>query len=224
MKLLLILGIPAFFLFLYNAFPGAFSTEEKLYRFIYLFLLLLFVGGGLFFGTRQEVAQKIRHLMIWGCLCLLFITGYSFKDDVLFLGDRVKGELIPSSARETENGAVTVKKALDGHFYLQAMVNGFPIVFLVDTGATGVVLAPHDAQRLGFHADNLTFNKVMHTANGTVRGASIRLQSLAVANIFLDNLPATVNSAAMSESLLGMEFLQRLRGYEVRGDSLFLYP
>jgi aspartyl protease family protein len=104
------------------------------------------------------------------------------------------------------------------------MVNGSRVTFLVDTGASDIVLSPADARRIGFDPDSLVFDQLASTANGTVSGATIRLDSLAVGTIEMNGLPATVNGAEMSESLLGMEFLSRLRGWRVENGVLTLVP
>jgi aspartyl protease family protein len=95
---------------------------------------------------------------------------------------------------------------------------------MVDTGATDIVLAPDDARRIGFDPATLVFDQFAETANGTVGGAAIRLDSLVVGSIEMNRLPATVNAADMSESLLGMEFLNRLHGWRVENGVLTLVP
>ncbi len=100
------------------------------------------------------------------------------------------------------------------------MVDGTPVRFLVDTGATSVVLSPNDARRLGYDPAKLSFTGFADTANGTVRTAPIRLGNLVVGDIRLTDLPAEVNQAAMGSSLLGMRFLDHLRSYEVRDGML----
>ena len=94
--------------------------------------------------------------------------------------------------------------------------------FLVDTGASGIVLSPADAMRIGFDPVELSFTGYAETANGTVRTAAVRLGSIEIGPIRIDDLPATVNQAAMRGSLLGMSFLERLRSYEVRDGALIL--
>ena len=98
------------------------------------------------------------------------------------------------------------------------------VTFLVDTGATDVVLAPDDAQRIGCDMANLKFTQFAETANGTVRGAPVTLQSLIIGPIDITGMPATVNGAEMSDSLLGMAFLNRLSGWRVENGVLTLEP
>jgi aspartyl protease family protein len=103
-----------------------------------------------------------------------------------------------------------------------ATVNGLPVDFLVDTGASDIVLSPADAARLGYAPESLHFTRQYVTANGIGRGAPVRLGSLAVGPIAYADLPASVNEAPMAESLLGMTFLRRLESYEVRRDVMIL--
>src|SRR3546814_873500 len=99
---------------------------------------------------------------------------------------------------------------------------GWRVDFLIDTGASEIVLSPADAQRLGYSPENLSFTRQYVTANGIGRGAPIRLDSLAVGPIVYAGLPASVNEAPMGESLLGITFLRRLESYEVRRDVMIL--
>ena len=109
-----------------------------------------------------------------------------------------------------------------GHFIVEASVNGEPLRFMVDTGASSIFLTPDDAARLGWPPQRLTFSERYGTAAGEVRAAPVRLRSLRIGQLELYDLPASVGEDPGSISLLGMTFLQRLEGYQVRGDTLTL--
>ena len=80
------------------------------------------------------------------------------------------------------------------------------------------------ARRIGIDPARLDYDQYAETANGTVRGAAIRLDSIAIGPIAMRQIPAAVNGADMSESLLGMEFLKRLKGWRVENGQLTLVP
>jgi clan AA aspartic protease (TIGR02281 family) len=109
-----------------------------------------------------------------------------------------------------------------GHFLLEAVVNGVPIDFLVDTGASHVVLTIPDARRLGITANDLEFTQEFQSANGTVRAAPVELRELRIGQLSLFDLEASVNGGPLPISLLGMSFLQRLSSYEVADGRLIL--
>ena len=115
-----------------------------------------------------------------------------------------------------------IRVGASGHFSVTATVNGRPVDFLIDTGASDIVLSPADARRIGYDPARLSFTRQYYTANGIGRGAPVRLDSFASGPIAYDGLAASVNEAPMSESLLGMTFLRRLDSYEVRRDVMIL--
>jgi clan AA aspartic protease (TIGR02281 family) len=109
-----------------------------------------------------------------------------------------------------------------GHFYLDAEVNGTPVHFLVDTGATLVSLSPQDARAIGLAPEELNFSAVMSTANGTARAAPLQLRSLRLGQLEVEDVPAVVMEQPMGVSLLGLSFLNRLQGYSIRDGRLTL--
>ena len=139
------------------------------------------------------------------------------------MAERVVGALDPAQGVESA-GAVTYHANRSGHFVIAAEVEGEPVLFLVDTGASDVVLSPADAARLGFDLNTLDYSNRYRTANGIGQGAPVVLAQVALGPIRLDDVQASVNLAAMDVSLLGMSFLSRLAGYEVAGERLTLRP
>ena len=103
-----------------------------------------------------------------------------------------------------------------------AEVEGVEILFLVDTGASQVILTAEDAERLGHRVDFLEFSERFQTANGEIRGAPLLLSELRIGDLEIEDVRASVIRAPMSTSLLGMSFLSRLEGYEVGEEGLIL--
>jgi aspartyl protease family protein len=124
------------------------------------------------------------------------------------------------------DGAGDLEQIIDagphGHFLVEAVVNGVPVDFLVDTGASHVVLSLEDARRLGFTPDHLRFTQKFQSTNGTVRAAPVALRELRIGQLRLFDLEASVNGGPLPISLLGMSFLQRLTSYEVARGRLIL--
>jgi clan AA aspartic protease (TIGR02281 family) len=136
--------------------------------------------------------------------------------------DEADGEADGEETDETLSSELAIRKDASGHFLLEAVVQGVAIRFLVDTGASDVVLSPEDARRLHLNAAALDFSLEYQTANGTVRAAPVRLRHVRVGQLELTDVEASVNEAPMGISLLGMSFLERLDGYAVEGDRLIL--
>jgi aspartyl protease family protein len=121
-------------------------------------------------------------------------------------------------------GAGAVAKGPDGHFWAEAQVNGKPVRFLVDTGATAVALTAADAQRLGLRTADLKYGYNVTTAGGSARAAAVTLASVSIDGARLDNVQALVVSDGLDVSLLGMSYLGRLTRFEATRDTLRLEP
>jgi aspartyl protease family protein len=118
----------------------------------------------------------------------------------------------------TVNRAVYRADAL-GHVTLTASVNGARVPFLVDTGASLVGLTPEDAKAAGIDPGQLTFNQSVHTANGTVRAAFVKIREIRLDELDIDDVPAVVIES-LKQSVLGMSFLRRLKGFDMRNGAL----
>jgi aspartyl protease family protein len=142
-------------------------------------------------------------------------------------GVRPTGAAAPAAepARSTAARPVSelvLRAGSHGHFMVEAAVNGTPVTFLVDTGASAIYLTPDDAARLGWTPQQLTYSERYATASGVVHAAPVTLRSLRIGQLELYDLAASVGEQPSSISLLGMSFLKRFESYEVRGDRLIL--
>lgn len=189
----------------------------------------LFIGSALFGSYRGRVAQAARHVFTWLLLFGAAITGYTYREELLSVAQRVGSEIAPpgmivrADSQVDGERAVKIRRRPDGHFVARVTANGQPVSMLVDTGASAVVLKPADAQKLGIDIEKLRFQVPVQTANGTTFAAAVRLKGLAVGPIQLTNVEALVaKPGTLKDSLLGMTFLNRLRSYEFSGDFLTL--
>jgi clan AA aspartic protease (TIGR02281 family) len=136
--------------------------------------------------------------------------------------DEGSGVDVESEADYESDLEYVIDAGAGGHFLVEAVVNGAPVTFLVDTGASDVVLTTADAERLGFRPENLRFTQRFATANGEVRAAPVVLREVRIGQFSLFDMPASVNEAPLRVSLLGMSFLKRLHGYSVEDGRLIL--
>ena len=190
------------------------GIDSDMFGYVALMVALaVFVAGGMVGRYRGRAGPMLRDAVIWIALGLGLVTLYAYKDELMPIAGRVAGELLPGSAMTVEEstGGVTevrIRKRLDGHFNATVKVNGKPISMIVDTGATSIVLRPEDAKKAGIDPDTLSYRLPVLTANGPLDRQNV------------DALVA--QPGALSQSLLGMSFLSRLRSYEFSGDFLKL--
>lgn len=157
-----------------------------------------------------------KKIGLWSLFLLSMVVFYTVRTDLERVAFRTLAAIMPGMGFAEQPGTLSFYRASDGHFHIKALINGQPVRFMVDTGASDVMLTPEAAKLLGFDPASLTFSKTYHTANGTVRGAPVLLERFQVGELVLENLPASVNGASMRNSLLGMRFFNRLEGFQVQ--------
>jgi aspartyl protease family protein len=202
-------------------FPGQLSTMDQADALRLLGVLAL-VSSGLVFARRIRLGEAARNVAVWVGIGAVLLVGYSFRNEMSQVYARVRGAVIPAYAVPATARSMVITASDDGGFYVLGAVNGAPVRFVIDTGANGVLLSPADAARVGIDVAGLNFASPAETANGVGYSAPVTLAALSVGDMKLANVPAAVNKAPMSSSLLGMAFLRRLDSFEVHGDQLTL--
>ena len=128
-------------------------------------------------------------------------------------------------AQASASGVATqVVKGPDGHYWAQAKIEGRAVHVLVDTGASVVALTRADARRLGVDPAPEAFTGKVQTASGIVRAAPVRLKTISVAGVRVDEVEALVVEEGLAYSLLGMSYLGRLSAFEARPTGMTLRP
>jgi aspartyl protease family protein len=187
--------------------------SETTGRLLYLVLLLAAVGGWIIVEYRKRMGEALRTAAAWGLIFIGVMAGYGLWNDV-------RTDIAPQQM-VSEAGTIEVPRAEDGHYYLTLDINGTPVQFLADTGATNMVLSDRDARRIGIDPETLVYIGAAQTANGTVRTARVELPSVTLGPYQDDDFTAWVNQGEMSGSLLGMEYLSLYR-VEIAGDRMIL--
>jgi aspartyl protease family protein len=184
-------------------------------RVVYLLLLLAFVAGFLLTGRRHRIGRSLRDFAVWVLIFAMVVIAYGFRDVL-------RDELLPASMVSHPDGSIELRRASDGHFHAEALVNGVPVRFLVDTGASEVVLSAADAVRVGIDPASLSFIGRARTANGVVATAPVRLARVELGGWTDAGVPASVGAGELDVSLLGMSYLDRFASIRIEGDRMTL--
>jgi aspartyl protease family protein len=183
-------------------------------RLLYLVALLVGVLGLFLYGRGQRLGRSLRDLAVWGLIILMVVIAYGFRDTL-------RSQLFPAAMVQTGDG-IELRRASDGHFHAELEVNGRPVRFMVDTGASDVVLSRRDAERVGIDPARLAYLGIARTANGTMATASVRLGTVRFGDFADTDVPASVSGGALDVSLLGMSYLDRFARIEIEGDRMLL--
>jgi aspartyl protease family protein len=176
-------------------------------------------------GSGRPLGDMARSLAVWLLVILALVAGYQYRYELQDFANRITVGLIPGSPLTVNDGGNTVmlEKLANGHFGARGAVNGKTVDFIVDTGASSTVLTLADAAAAGFDTSALSFAVPVQTANGTARAAVVIADTVSVGTISRKRVPVFVTEqGSLPESLLGMNFIGTLSGFEVRGDRMIL--
>lgn len=181
----------------------------------YLGLLGVVIAGWHLVANRRQLGKLAQQAAIWVFIFLGAIVAVGLWSDI-------RDTVAPRQAVMQDGAQIVVPMQPDGHFYLTLEVNGTPVRFVVDTGATEMVLSAEDATRVGLKPEALVFSGRAFTANGMVETAPVRLETVALGGVVDQGLRAVVNSGDLGESLLGMSYLRRFDRIEISGGQMVL--
>ncbi|KAJ55616.1 aspartyl protease [Actibacterium mucosum KCTC 23349] len=190
-------------------------SENDFGQLAYLSLLLLVIGGYFLIQNRHRLGAMLQQASIWALIFVGVIAAAG-------LWENMRDDVLPRQTVIADQGVVELPRAPDGHFYMLADVNDTAVRFVVDTGATTIVLSMEDAARVGIDTDRLVFLGRANTANGEVRTAMVKLDELRIGELSDRNVRAWVNEGELNGSLLGMSYLDRFERVEITRDTMRL--
>ena len=190
--------------------------ETEFGKLIYLVLLLFLVGGTILIQLRAKPKKTIKQASVWvliisTTIVALYIAEKTFKTENAFL------------KMSEDNNVISIPLQKDGHFHVILLVNGKPLQFIVDTGASEIVLSPKDAKNLGFPIKRLDYSIDAKTANGLARLSPVRLNEVELGNHKVSNLKALINKSNMEVSLLGMSYLNLFKTIKIEESKMLLF-
>lgn len=192
-------------------------SSDEIARIVYLVLLGMVLSSYALLAARGRIGMMLRHAILWALLFTGVVAAHGIWETMT---PRMIG------AQHADGRAIEIRRGRDGHFHLtlditaEAAGAAVPIRFILDTGATDMVLTREDAAKLGYEAQNLAFLGTARTANGVTRTAQVRLDRVQLGASEQRHVRALVNEGELHVSLLGMGYLSRFSRLEIAGDRL----
>jgi aspartyl protease family protein len=184
---------------------------------VYLVMAMMLVVGSLM--TRREPAAKLLKMgLAWIVIFAAGFVLFTFRDNFGWVAQRLKAEAVGTPV---EQGRETrIPMAIDGHFWVDAKLNGKPVKFLIDSGATMTTIDRDTAQRAGIEISSRR-DQFVRTGNGIIRVSSGRADELQVGGVVRRDVGLQI---AENDDLnvLGMNFLSSLSRWGVEGRWLVL--
>jgi aspartyl protease family protein len=196
-----------------------FSRQDIISAAFAAIIFILVLSGALKSNNSKKL---IKDISIWMAIVLVIVIGYAFRTELSYTYERVFAVLVPSSSWVNQSGELVIARSADGHFYLDAIINGTKIKFMVDTGASDIALTKNDAAKLKIDLTKLNFNRKYSTANGYNYAAPIVLQTVQIGKKIFQNVNGHVGQGDLDISLFGMSAIEGFKGFRIEKDMLIL--
>ena len=192
-------------------------TNDTMLGGLYLLMAMMLVLGALI-NRREPIAKLFVMAFAWVGIFGAGFVLFTFRDDLGYVAQRLRTEA--TGAPVTVGNEVRIPMAIDGHFWVEGQINGEPVKFLVDSGATVTTIDRETAARTGVEVND-SRDQIVRTGNGMIRVASARAETLGVDSIERDNVGLHIADED-DMNVLGMNFLSTLSRWSVEGRWLVL--
>lgn len=217
-SVLFLIVIGLLVLVLNHLFPGQLDVNNNGPQLVQLAIFGALISATVAFHYRHRLGEAFKHAITWSMLALILVVSYAMKDELLTT-------LVPGKTQIGEHGEYIVKKAEDGHFYLELQINSVRTRMMVDTGASSITLDYDTAERVGLKVDELRYTAPISTANGRTMAAPVALENVRLGRKEFTQLPAYVaQPGALETPLLGMNFLKQFPRVIVLDEKLIIAP
>ena len=198
------------------------TDGDQAASFLYLLLLAVLVGSALM-ARRIPIAQGLKMSLAWILIFAAIFIAFTLRNDFADLGQRIMAELRGTPVVARDGDTMRIQVADDGHFWATAEINGEPVNFLIDSGATVTSISAATARRAGIEPSS-RFPAVVQTANGTVTVQRGRADTLELGSIRREDLAVHIFEGPDDVNVIGMNFLSSLGSWGVEGRWLVLRP
>lgn len=195
------------------------NNGNQALQFLYLFGVLILVVSA-FSVRRVPIAQSAKMASAWILIFAAVFAVILLKDDFIDLGQHLAGRARGDPIVDASGKSVRIPRSDDGHFWVTARINGVPVRFLIDSGATVTALSRSAAEAADIEPDS-DIPVLVETANGAVQARTATAKLLELGSIKRKDFAVHIQGSDET-NLLGMNFLSSLSGFRVEGNTLIL--
>jgi aspartyl protease family protein len=197
------------------------NNGDQALSFIYFLGCLLLVGSA-FMTHRLPLGQAAKMVVAWLLIFGAAFLVFTLRDDFIALGSRAMAAARGDNVVETRGAEIRIRRSNDGHFWVDGEINGRPVRFLVDSGATVTTLSREAAAQVGVEAEG-GFGVMVDTANGATVMDRGQAERLTVGPIRRSDMAVHISrDTGDSVNVIGMNFLSSLSAWGVEGNILLL--
>jgi aspartyl protease family protein len=194
-------------------------TNDLMLGGVYILMAIVLVVSALM-SRREPMAKMATMALAWVAIFAAGFVLFTFRDNLGWVVDRLRSEATGTPVVQGQE--VRIPMAIDGHFWVDAQINGEDVKFLVDSGATMTTIGSKTAERTGV-ANSGARDQLVRTGAGIIKVSSARADSVNIGPIHRSDLALHITDDD-ELSVLGMNFLSSLSRWGVEGRWLVLVP
>ena len=185
---------------------------------LYVLMAAMLLLGTLM-SRRERFAKLLTLVIMWAMLFAAGFVLFTFRDDFGWVAQRLRAEA--TGAPVQQGAEIRIPMAMDGHFWVEGLLNGEKVRVVVDSGATMTTIGRQTAGRTGVLIV-ASGNQIVRTGNGTIRVSTAQAATLNVGSI--ERRDVRLHVADDDLNVLGMNFLSSLQRWGVEGRWLVMVP
>jgi aspartyl protease family protein len=175
-------------------------------------------------ARRLPMGQVAKMALAWVAIFAAMFAIFSFRFEFQAIWERVKADLAGTAGQTVSGEAIELKRQDGGHYWLQVEINGNPVKFMIDSGATTTAMNAATATETGVDVDTSGYPVMIETANGTVTAKRGVVQSMEIGSHKLADHNVVVSESFGETNVLGMNFLDGMKSWKVEGNIMTLQP
>jgi aspartyl protease family protein len=175
-------------------------------------------------ARRLPLGQVAKMALAWIAIFAALFAVFSFRFEFQTIWERIKSDFAGTAGQTVSGEAIALQRQDDGHYWLQVQVNGRPVDFMIDSGATTTAMNAKTATDTAIDVDAEGFPVFIDTANGRVAAKRGLIQSMQIGPHKLQDHHVVVSENFGDTNVLGMNFLDGMKSWNVEGNVMTLQP
>ena len=173
-------------------------------------------------ARRLPLGYVAKAAFAWIAIFAALFAIFSFRFEFKAVWERVKADISGTAGQSVSGEDITIRRQDDGHYWLQVDVNGKPVRFMIDSGATTTAVNASTARETGIQVDTDGYPVFLNTANGSVAAQRGIIQSLKIGTHEIGQHNVVVSESFGDTNVLGMNFLDSMQSWKVEANVMTL--
>jgi aspartyl protease family protein len=173
-------------------------------------------------ARRLPLGYVAKAAFAWIAIFAALFAIFSFRFEFKAVWERVKADISGTAGQSVSGNEITIRRQDDGHYWLQVDVNGKPVRFMIDSGATTTAVNANTARETGIQVDASGYPVFLNTANGRVTAQRGSIQSLKIGTHEIGQHNVVVSESFGDTNVLGMNFLDSMQSWKVEANVMTL--